>query len=268
MKQLSILGCGWLGLPLAKTFISKGYSVKGSTTSSSKLHTLQNAGIIPFHFELPDSSIDPSFFESDYLVINIPPRTRSKGPDAHFSEIISLIPQIPSQIKVIYISATSVYPDIDEKITEENEVDRNSDRSKALWQVEELLKSKLADQLTIIRMGGLLGYDRIPGKYFSGKKVENGGQKVNYIHRDDAVGLIIKVVEEESFDELYNGVAPLHPTREEVFLQNAKELGFMPPEFDEKPSTLTQRFISGAKIEHKLDYSFLYPDPLSFYYSN
>ena len=40
MTKISILGCGWLGLPLAKAIVENGFSVKGSTTSSEKIATL------------------------------------------------------------------------------------------------------------------------------------------------------------------------------------------------------------------------------------
>jgi len=36
MTQISILGCGWLGLPLAKAILENEFSVKGSTTSREK----------------------------------------------------------------------------------------------------------------------------------------------------------------------------------------------------------------------------------------
>ena len=39
-KKVSVLGCGWYGLALAKKLISLGYDVKGSTTSEAKLDTL------------------------------------------------------------------------------------------------------------------------------------------------------------------------------------------------------------------------------------
>lgn len=48
MTKISILGCGWLGLPLAKALIENGFSVKGSTTSTDKLTALENDGITPF----------------------------------------------------------------------------------------------------------------------------------------------------------------------------------------------------------------------------
>ncbi|MEZ7854793.1 MAG: SDR family NAD(P)-dependent oxidoreductase, partial [Cyclobacteriaceae bacterium] len=30
---ISILGCGWLGLPLARQLVQQGHQIKGSTTS-------------------------------------------------------------------------------------------------------------------------------------------------------------------------------------------------------------------------------------------
>jgi 3-hydroxyisobutyrate dehydrogenase-like beta-hydroxyacid dehydrogenase len=50
--KISILGCGWLGLPLAKSLLAKSYEVKGSTTSENKLEVLINAGILPFQIQL------------------------------------------------------------------------------------------------------------------------------------------------------------------------------------------------------------------------
>jgi len=44
-KQIAVLGCGWLGFPLAISLIEKGYLVKGSTTSESKLSDLKSKGI-------------------------------------------------------------------------------------------------------------------------------------------------------------------------------------------------------------------------------
>lgn len=43
MQKISVLGCGWLGLPLSKKLIESGFVVKGSTTSSEKLSQLEDA---------------------------------------------------------------------------------------------------------------------------------------------------------------------------------------------------------------------------------
>ena len=57
MTKISILGCGWLGFPLAKALLSKGFSVKGSTTSIEKLAVLENVGIVPFLIALSENEI-------------------------------------------------------------------------------------------------------------------------------------------------------------------------------------------------------------------
>jgi 3-hydroxyisobutyrate dehydrogenase-like beta-hydroxyacid dehydrogenase len=48
MTKISILGCGWLGLPLAKVLVKNGFSVKGSTTTQDKILVLKQLGVDPF----------------------------------------------------------------------------------------------------------------------------------------------------------------------------------------------------------------------------
>jgi hypothetical protein len=48
MPQISILGCGWFSLSLAKTLLENEFSVKGSNTSVDKLSVLTNLGIQPY----------------------------------------------------------------------------------------------------------------------------------------------------------------------------------------------------------------------------
>jgi predicted dinucleotide-binding enzyme len=76
---VSILGCGWYGLPLAKTLVAKGTKVNGSTTSAGKLETLAEAGIKPFLIDLSadDAAYNSEFFTCDVLVIAIPPKSRA-----------------------------------------------------------------------------------------------------------------------------------------------------------------------------------------------
>jgi 3-hydroxyisobutyrate dehydrogenase-like beta-hydroxyacid dehydrogenase len=43
-ESISILGCGWLGLPLAGELVREGYAVKGSTNAEWLWKTTQVAG--------------------------------------------------------------------------------------------------------------------------------------------------------------------------------------------------------------------------------
>ena len=55
---LSILGCGWLGLPLAARFSAKAYRVSGSTTSPQKISLLEHEGITPYLIDLSAADTD------------------------------------------------------------------------------------------------------------------------------------------------------------------------------------------------------------------
>lgn len=268
MASASILGCGWLGLPLAKKLLDLGYQVKGSTTTGSKMRELKDAGINAFNIHLPNDNLSSEFFNSDYLIINIPPKTSKKGVDHHLKSLKPILKYIPSTQKIIYVSATSVYPKVDYLIDEEHELDHQSERAQALIRAEQLLLNEFKNRLTIIRFGGLLGYDRIPGRYYSGKYLAQHQQKVNYIHRDDAIGIIHAIIEQGKWSTILNGTAPKHPTKKEVFFKNAEEFDFESPTFQNTEQELTNRIIDSSKIEYILDYSFIYPDPLYFFYTN
>ena len=117
MTKISILGCGWLGLPLAKALTANGFSVKGSTTSAEKLSVLENSGIKPFLISLESKNVsgemDAFLNESSILIIDIPPKLRGDNAESFVDKIAFLIPFIEKSVieKVLFISSTSVYRD-------------------------------------------------------------------------------------------------------------------------------------------------------------
>ena len=60
-NKIGIIGCGWLGLPLAKELISNNHKVKGSTTTKEKLKILKNEGIDAYLIDVAENSISDSF---------------------------------------------------------------------------------------------------------------------------------------------------------------------------------------------------------------
>ena len=64
--KIGIIGCGWLGLPLAKLFLKNDFLVKGSTTSKEKIKNLKSHNIEPHLIEITDTEIfwrRPVFFK-------------------------------------------------------------------------------------------------------------------------------------------------------------------------------------------------------------
>ncbi|MDZ7900202.1 MAG: SDR family NAD(P)-dependent oxidoreductase [Arcicella sp.] len=277
--KISILGCGWLGLPLGKFLVEKGHTVKGSTTSEEKIPLLSNVGIEPFliKFSPEIETVNQvsehgqglpwyveQFLDSELLIICIPPRAGKFGEDFHVQQIQSLIENLEgSSIKsIIYTSSTSVYPELNREMREDDKVLENH----ALIKVENLLKS-LPQNITILRCGGLMGKERIPAKYFAGKTINTGQIPVNYIHQDDAIQIIAMILEKGFWNETFNVVSPEHPVREKVYLKNCEDLGFQKPIFEESTEPTPYKIISPQKLILRTGYVFKYGNPLDFGYS-
>lgn len=271
---MSVLGCGWLGLPLAEFLMEKGFAVKGSTTSPEKLELLASKGIEPFLLNFqPGIATEKypeqrDFLQADVLVISIPPRIATQGNQFHAVQIRHLTyPLIYSHIKIIYISSTSVYPENRQIATETSAVLTDNVMVKAEKIVlEEILLKNRPPRTTVLRCGGLMGYNRIPGKYVAGKTIDTGDVPVNFVHRDDVVRIIHEIIRQEKWGETYNVVAPGHPARREVYAQNARDFGFAPPVYSDLPIP-DYKTVNGEKLIRELGYEFLFPDPATFAYS-
>ncbi len=271
MKIISIIGCGWLGLPLGKYLSEKDYLVKGSTTHTEKLEILQENGIEPFLLKLnPQLECEcvDKFLDSDILIINIPPKISLQKTDAHVEQIANLLQAVKASPikKIIYISSTSVYPELNREVVEEDVSSPETSASPTMVKAENLLKAFSAD-LTILRSAGLMGYERIPAKYFAGwKGLTTGDIPVNYIHRDDLIRIIETVIEKEIWNDTFNIVSPIHPIRKEIYIRNCEELGFEMPEFVEPPTPQPYKIISPHKWLKRSDYHYLFKNPLDYFY--
>lgn len=262
MKQISILGCGWLGLPLAKSLLEKGFSVNGSTTSLEKIAVLEEVGIHPFHINLFEDSIEGNIdlflSNSDVLIIDIPPKLRENSSENFVTKIQNIIPFIEksSVEKVIFVSSTSVYSDDNSIITEETKPNPDTESGKQLLEAEQLLQKNSNFQTTIVRFGGLIGEDRHPIKFLAGRKnIENPEGPINLIHQVDCIGIIVAIYETNSWQETYNAVTPYHPIRKEYYTHKAIELNLPLPEFDESKISIGKTILSD-KVASVLNYEF------------
>lgn len=267
-KTISILGCGWLGLPLAEHLAKKGFVVKGSTTSLENFASLKLKGISPFQLEITDSEIISDnlsdFLNSDILIINFPPKRRDDIETYHKAQFNQLIPVInKSTIKqVLFVSSTSVYSDLNREVFENEIILPTKPSGKALKFVEDLLNSQSNFAATIIRLSGLIGYDRMPGRFLAGKtNVENGNAPINVIHQDDCIGLITHIIQQNVWGEIFNASADFHPTRKEFYTLAAAKIGLKIPIFVPEKDT-NFKIINSDKIKKRLGYSFKYPNPL------
>lgn len=244
--RISIIGCGWLGLPLAKNLLSKGHTVLGSTTSEDKLATLEKAGIRAFLLKMtpePEGELE-QLLQADLVFINIPPKSRTHSADYHEKQIDHLRKAVDrcDAEHIIFISSTSYYPNINQIVTSETQHDLDKGSTEAVVLAEEAIKQS-GKNLMILRCGGLLGVDRIPGKWFAGKETSGANTPVNYVHRDDAIQVITHFIEKGFKGTLVkNLVADDHPTKKDVHENMAEKYGFEKPIWKE-PALINSKIV-------------------------
>jgi nucleoside-diphosphate-sugar epimerase len=245
--QIAVVGCGWLGFPLAKSFVDKGHIVYGSTTHFSKINLLSEANINPVIWSLNVPLKELSFLEGiDVLVLNIPPSKTKDDQISYSNTLKGLGAYIGEKTKVLFVSTTGVYPDGIE-IADVSIPYDIMDQSKETVLAEIKLREVLKNRLTILRLAGLIGPNRHPITSLSKKGiVSNGDAPINLIHLDDVIGLINKIIEEEYWGEIINGCYPEHPTKKEYYTRAAHHYDLSIP-----------KFIDGGYNLKKVDHSSL-----------
>jgi len=276
--SVSILGCGWLGRPLGQHLVQKGLSVRGSTTTPDKLDRLREDGIEPVLLTLdPDlAGSDPgALFESEILLLNVPPSRGSNDVKARHRRQIAAVRDAAVEGRVewiLFASSTGVYPRVEQTVTEDDVPPGRPDAlpgsrrstGEALVEVEGLLMNETPElDVTIVRLGGLYGGDRNPGRFLAGRTdVSKPGSPVNLIHRDDAVGVFSAIIEQEVRGEIFNACADEHPERHVFYPKAAEATGLEPPTFDMSDDTTGKR-VSNRRLKERLGYQFQHPDPLA-----
>jgi nucleoside-diphosphate-sugar epimerase len=241
------------------------------------MDTLRSDGIEPVLLTLaPDlSGSDPKMlFDSPVLVLNVPP---SRGADdvrtRHRRQIEAVRDAaVDGAVEwVLFASSTGVYPNVQLSISEEDcppgrpEAMPGPRRStgEALLDVEGLLVDTPDLDTTIVRLGGLYGGDRNPGRFLAGRTdVGRPDAPVNLLHRDDAVGVFETLIEQDVRNEVFNACADEHPTRRTFYTRAAEAAGLEAPTFD-RTDTTTGKLIRNDKIKEHCGYQFRHPDPLA-----
>ena len=258
MLKVAVVGCGWLGQPLAVLLLKNNYKVFGTTTSIEKIPDLKKLGIFSFLFDFNTSFLNQELTflnQIDVLILNIPP-SKIKG-DFNYSEVLlEFVKLLPIKTKVIFTSTTSVYPDTNEIADELYQFTEN-DLKKETVQAEIKLSQFLKERLTIIRFAGLIGENRHPIKFLAGKKdIPNGNAPINLIHLEDSIGIIIRILQVNLWGHIINACYPKHPRKSDYYKDKAIEFCLETPLFIEQGEN--SKLVSSIKSETILNYKYIF----------
>lgn len=268
---VAVLGCGWLGLPLAQALIAEGYSVAGTTTTPTRVLTLRDAGIRPYLLSLggkftatDQDTLHTLLSGTDILILNVPPR-RGATPTS-YPDLLRPVAQAATACavsQVLFVSSTSVYPD-EPRAMRETDAQAAPDAGSDMLRAENLFVPQLhnpkAPRNTVVRLGGLFGPQRPPGRFLAGRQdVAQANAPVNLIHLDDCVGLLSTIVREHAWGHTFNACAQAHPVRSEFYPKAARRLGLQPPIF-RADDALGGKIIDSTLVRQTLNYTFQHDD--------
>ncbi len=248
--KLTICGCGWLGLPLAKA-LSTTFELKGTVRNIEKKKRLLAENIEPFLFDLQKGKQNFSFLNSEILILALPPQTLP-----NYKKFIKAIENSTVQ-KLIFISSISVYQNENKLVTEDSPLNNS-----LLTSAEGLFRANENFESIIIRFGGLFGVNRKPQNFYpTGRLIPNPLGYVNMIHQADCIQIITQLIAQNCWGKTYNACADMHPTRKEFYTHYARKSKEKAPKFGlEKEKS---KIVSSQKLKLAIGYHFLYPNLLA-----
>jgi len=259
MKNISILGAGWLGLPLAITLQKAGHTVKASTTSAEKIKSFEDHHLQAFHINLDEPQLSENLLsflqDTDILIITVPPAFRVDPNDDYVKKITALIPLIEqSGIKeVLFTSSTTVYISTSGEVDETTVLEPVSVMDRQIVEIENQLLQNAFFSTCILRLGGLIAEDRHPVHFLAKRDViEEANEPVNMVHREDIIRFIEAIVKQPVPNEIFNIVAPVLEDKRTFYSKAAKELDIALPPFKDNPNPKMRRVI-GSKIAERYD---------------
>lgn len=270
MKKIAIVGLGWLGMPLALSLTARGWQIAGSKTTPDGVEAARMCGIDSYLLRLePELVCETDDLDAlmnvDALVITLPARRSGPGEDFYFQAVQEIVDSaLAYQVKrIIFTSSTSVYGNASGVIKESAPREPVTASGRVLKALEDWLHHLPGTSVDIVRLAGLVGPGRHPGRFFAGKTAPDGQQGVNLVHLEDVVAAITLLLQTPKGGHIYNICAPQHPSRAEFYPQMARELGLEPPVFTSGGDENKGKQIDGSRICHELGFDYQFPDPLS-----
>ncbi len=269
MKKVAIVGLGWLGMPLGLSLTAKGSHVTGSKTTQDGVDAVRMCGLEGYCLRLtPELICDTddlnALLDVDALVITLPASRTAEGGKTYLQAVQQIVDSaLASNIsRIIFTSSTSVYGSGAGEMTESSRPEPVTVAGKTLVELENWLHHLPNTSVDILRLSGLVGPARHPGRFLAGKTdLTAGGHGVNLVHLEDVVGAITLLLQQPEGGHLYNLSASEHPARNVFYPAVARQLGLTPPTFRAEEGGAGGKVIDGSQICRDLGFSYRYPDP-------
>ena len=214
-KHIVIVGCGDIGIRVAKIWKNRGKSVFGVARSEERINSLRQQHIHAISVDLDEpnslAEINAQLTKDALLYYFSPPPAKGAS-DTRMEHFLKNLDPSGLPKHIVYISTSSVYGDQQGKsVNEETLANPQVDRAKRRYHAEQLLLEygveHTSTSITILRVGGIYGPGRLPLQRLKDQIPmlhENLSPQTNRIHADDLAQVCVSAATDKAAGEIYN----------------------------------------------------------------
>ncbi len=202
-----IIGCGYLGMQIAKRWLAAGQQVHALTRG--RLTILHQAGIQPIVGDILDPASLRSLPAADTVVYAVG-LDRSAGYSmqaVYVQGLRNVLDHLPRPERLVYISSTSVYGNVPGIAVDECSPTQPDEASgKVVLEAENLLRSRYPDA-GVLRLAGIYGPGRLlrEASIRRGEPIAGDPQRlINLIQVEDAASVVLAALEQGGAGLLWN----------------------------------------------------------------
>ncbi len=218
MQKVFIAGCGYIGERVARAYQKSGADVTCMTRSPEHGSRLTSAGFTTIVSALDDATALPPLNLTGSILFYLVPPPGGGITDSRAGNFIAHISQMQKPVKIVYMSATSVYGGAGgDVVTEESPTVPDSAMGKRRLDAETAFLEYGAARnipVIILRVSGIYGPGRLPLMQISqGQPLLNEEESgpSNRIHADDLAAVSIAAAEKGTAGEIFN-ISDGHPS--------------------------------------------------------
>ncbi|TWT57958.1 NAD dependent epimerase/dehydratase family protein [Thalassoglobus neptunius] len=269
-----IIGCGYVGLPVAKRWCEDSWKVTALTRSETHRKEFRDAGIESVVGNVLDCDSLRALPEADVCLYSVGyDRSASDSKrDVYVQGLKNVLDEISGRVpRFVYISSTSVYGQHEGQIVDEQSpCDPETEGGRICLAAEELVRNwseQTSHSATVLRLAGIYGPGRLIGRRAQLESQQtlpgNPHSWLNLVHRTDIVEAIHKIATAESARNLYvlSDGTPLR--RIDFYSELARQLGTHAPVMGPPQETQLGKRVDPSRIIEDFNLTLQYPNAQS-----
>jgi len=256
-----IIGCGYLGRALAERLLERGQAVYGTCRNPDRAEQLSDMGIRPMLVSVTQpvtfAAVSPALrHEALDVVYLIPPGRRGKEPGPRevvldgMANTLRALRRAPVR-RAVMASSTAVYGGKNNRrVDADSPPETTEPRGQLLIQGEQLWLDATHDT-RVVRFAGLYGPGRIIGQSMLRERaplVGDPDSKLNLLHRDDAVSLLLAMLDADTAGRVELGCDDTPVKRMDYYTHLAERLGVDPPHVMSEDEAVSKLNINPSRL--------------------